>query len=319
MRTSKRMVITIACVIVTLLIAGIIVFKNRNVLSEESKQVIDTQEYISDTVGSDKNSKQEDGKTPAGEDKESDSNKAEQSSSPGSMEIIDQTEEEFTIPEIEIKQDSENKGDSAPISVNTDGIVDEKKIDGFKLEDGKDIDISEQRIRIDSVGSYSGPYVEDGSDEEVKDILSIVVTNISDQFLQYSQITMSSGEKKAVFEVSNLPAGSSALVLASERTAAGEDWKYKDDVSAFIEAAPMHDDIFSWKGGDYTLILTNKSKDRYEKVYVYYKNTKNGIYVGGITYRILFEDMAAGQTLEKQSRHFAGSDSHVMMIDYIDD
>lgn len=224
---------------------------------------------------------------------------------------------ELEIPETEIEQSSDGTGDDAPITVNTDGTVDISKIEGY-VSAQEESGTVQDSIRITSVGSYTGKYVEDGSDEAVSGVLSIVVTNVSERFVQYSKITMTNGTDTAVFSLSNLPAGASAVVLAEDRVSAEGTWSYQDDTTAFIDEAQTYPDIFEWQGGDYQLVLKNKSEEAYDQVYVYYKNTENGIYLGGITYRVLFEGIGPGQTMQKASKHFSGSNSHVMMIDYID-
>ena len=85
----------------------------------------------------------------------------------------------------------------------------------------------------------------------------------------------------AVFSLSNLPAGAAAVVLAEDRVSAEGTWSYQDDTTAFIDAAETYPDIFEWQGGDYQISLRNKSGETYDQVYVYYKNTENGIYLGG--------------------------------------
>lgn len=224
---------------------------------------------------------------------------------------------ELEIPETEIEQSSDSAGDDAPITVNTDGTVDVSKIEGYASAQEESGTVQDS-IRIVSAGSYTGKYVEDGSDEEVSGVLAIVVTNISERFVQYSKITMTNGTDTAVFSLSNLPAGASAVVLAEDRVSAEGTWSYQDDTTAFIDAAETYPDIFEWQGGDYQISLRNKSGETYDQVYVYYKNTENGIYLGGITYRISFDGIGPGQTMQKASKHFSGSNSHVMMIDYID-
>lgn len=223
------------------------------------------------------------------------------------------------IPEMEITQKSDGNGKTSPVSVQTDGTVDVNRLKGYAEGTKKDEKAAENRIQIKSIGSYSGPYVEDGTNEQVKNVLAIVVTNTSGEFLQYSEITMKNGDARATFALSNLPAGASALVLAKDRVVGGDDWTYEDDITAYIKKAELHEDKFSWEAGNNLLVLNNKSNDKYSKVHVYYKNTQDGIYIGGITYRIAFENLEAGEKREKLSKHFDGNNSHVMMIDYIDD
>ena len=285
-KKKKIMYITVGCIVVCLMAVSGLVYINRTFGSSEARR-----ESTADNG---------EGETSGRENEDSDDNTGE-----------------LEIPETEIEQSSDGTGDDAPITVNTDGTVDISKIEGY-VSAQEESGTVQDSIRITSVGSYTGKYVEDGSDEAVSGVLSIVVTNVSERFVQYSKITMTNGTDTAVFSLSNLPAGASAVVLAEDRVSAEGTWSYQDDTTAFIDEAQTYPDIFEWQGGDYQLVLKNKSEEAYDQVYVYYKNTENGIYLGGITYRVLFEGIGPGQTMQKASKHFSGSNSHVMMIDYID-
>ena len=245
----------------------------------------------------------------------SESEEEESLDASGTIEVIDGPEEEtdFTLPDMVIKQSS----DSDSVSVQTDGKVDITELTDYLEGSSPDKEISDSRITIASIGSYSGPFVEDGSDDPVSDVLSIVLTNTSEEFLQYSIITLTDGSHEAVFEVSNLPAGASALVLEKNRTPSNGQWTFVNDLSSFISEASLHEELFSWQAGDNFLAITGIGSETLSQVWVYYKNTENSIYVGGITYRIAFEGLEPGATMQKLSRHFKGDNSHVMMIDYI--
>lgn len=222
----------------------------------------------------------------------------------------------MTIPEMEIEQSSDDRK-KKPVTVNTNGKVNVAELSNYNEDKTMNEEIQNNQIKISSIGSYSGAYVEDGSDEKVEDILAIVITNTSKEFLQYSQITLSNGKDKAVFSVSNLPAGSSALVLSKDKIKAKGNWKYLDDMTAFIDEASLYPKIFSWEAGNNMVRMTNKSDEDFKNVYVYYKNVENGIYVGGITYRVKFDNLKAKQTAQKLSKHFSGKQSQIMMIDYL--
>lgn len=332
MKKRKIICAAIGCIVLLLIISGAIVFRSKdgkvarkdvskttenrngrtNERSDNSSGKSDIQTDDSNTKENDKidedDIKRNDQTKVDGTERETNEQNVKESTQP----------EEFNVPEIEVKQSSDGEGDNAPVTVKTDKSVELDKIEGYSSNQEEQATI-EDSIRITSIGSYTGNYVEDGSDEPVSEVLSIVVTNVSERFLQYSQITMTNGTDTATFSLSNLPAGASALVLAENRISAEGSWSYQDDTSAFIDEAEMHSDIFLWHGGDHMVALTNQSTATYEKVYVYYKNTQNGMYIGGITYRVAFENLGAGETAKKASIHFDGNNSHVMMIDYINE
>lgn len=221
-----------------------------------------------------------------------------------------------TSSQMEITQSSDDKN-KLPVTVRTDGKVDIHQLSNYSEDKSMNTKVQDNKITIQSIGSYSGAYVEDGTDEQVDNVLAIVVTNTSKEFLQYSEIILSNENEQATFTVSNIPSGASVLVLAKEKTIAAGEWSYLRDTTAFIQSASMYEDIFSWEAGNNLIRLRNKTDNDFENVHVYYKNVENGIYVGGITYRIKLDNVKAQETVQKLSKHFSGNQSHIMMIDYI--
>ena len=72
-------------------------------------------------------------------------------------------------------------------------------------------------LTIQRINGYSGMFIEDGSDKEVKNVAAIQVKNTSKQVVEYAQIELYNGDKKLVFEVSTLPANSSAVVMEKSK------------------------------------------------------------------------------------------------------
>ncbi len=218
------------------------------------------------------------------------------------------------------KEFSFAKTDTDGASVTTDGSVDISSIEGFTLKEMTQEPISSGRIRIVALGSYSGLFFEDGSDEEKEDIFAVVVTNTTDRFLQYSEITFSDGNgKEASFSISNIPSGASCLALEKNAKEYAKSYEYQEDVSAFIGDVSLHRDVFSWEIADNILELSNNGTDDIKEVYVYYKNAEEGVYLGGITYRVRFEDLGAKEEGQELSKHLSASKSNIMMVDIISD
>ena len=68
-------------------------------------------------------------------------------------------------------------------------------------------------LKINEFGSYSGEYVEDGSNKPVKNVAAIRVTNKSKKFLDYATVTVTVDGQPATFVITGLPAGKCAWVL----------------------------------------------------------------------------------------------------------
>jgi len=170
--------------------------------------------------------------------------------------------------------------------------------------------------------TYSGFFMEDGTDQYVENVMAIVVQNQSGRDLQLARIYAEFSDFTAVFHLTNLPAGESAMILEQNAHKAVTEKSTSirmEDVTFFSEKMSLQTDIFEYVLGDGTLDVTNKSgKDIEGDIYVYYKNYKDNLYRGGITYRIKLEGgLKAGATKQLQPSHFYPDLSRLMTIQYI--
>ena len=208
------------------------------------------------------------------------------------------------------------------------GTLDESKIQGYNaqissvneegVEKEENITLSDTNLKIESVGSYSGIYIEDGSDEQVTNVAAMLITNNSDQMLQIAEITFQVNDTEtASFKVTDLPAGTSTLVLeANKREYSEEDsYTYGETATGYMEQPSLEEDKFDLvtEGGKIT--LKNKTDQSYDKVYVYYKYVQlGGAYLGGITYRTPFENVPANGEVESIAAHFNPESSKIMAV-----
>ena len=72
-------------------------------------------------------------------------------------------------------------------------------------------------IELQALSGYQGPYVEDGTDDIVSDVLAITVRNDGDKTVQYAHIILTQGETAYEFDVTTLPVGASAQLLELSR------------------------------------------------------------------------------------------------------
>ena len=174
---------------------------------------------------------------------------------------------------------------------------------------------------IESIGQYTGPFVEDGSDVPKANVASIVVKNKSSQLLQYAEINLSVNDEIITFKVSTLPAGTSALVLESTGKFEFNDndnYRYVDSIYTYLNEASLMENKVEIIKDDKKLAIKNKSNENLGTVYVYYKYAQQGgLYLGGITYRSKFENVEAGATIEVDANHFSKDTSVILMVDYI--
>lgn len=189
--------------------------------------------------------------------------------------------------------------------------IDEVRDNSILLPDG---------LVISDVGSYTGAYMEDGSDDVVSGVLMIVVTNEGDRPLQYAKITMQAGEGTAVFSVTTLPVGASAVVLEASRLGYDRSVEY---AGAAVEQAAWFDgelslceDRLQLQQLDGALNVTNISGGDLEgDIVIYYKNSSADMFYGGITYRIrLSGGLPSGATRQVMADHFSERGSTVVFV-----
>ena len=181
-----------------------------------------------------------------------------------------------------------------------------------------DITLADSNLTVEAVGSYSGNFLEDGSDEPTANVAAMLITNNSDKMLQIAEISFQVNEKDtAVFKVTDLPAGTSTLALESNKREFSEEdaYTYGETATAYIEQPSLEEDKFELETEDGKITLKNKTDKSYEKVYVYYKYVQiGGAYLGGITYRTPFENVPAGGEAEAVAAHFNPESSKIMAV-----
>lgn len=175
-------------------------------------------------------------------------------------------------------------------------------------------------LRIDNLGSYTGIYMEDGSDELVSGIMRITVTNIGDQALQYADVTLSGPAGEAEFKFSTLKPGESAVVLEANRKPYSNTDVYTTAATSgivfFQEELSLQEDKLQIQPLDGGFNITNVSgEDIAGEITVYFKDSAAGMYYGGITYRGRVQGgMKAGEIRQIMSENFSDSGTTVVFI-----
>lgn len=205
----------------------------------------------------------------------------------------------------------------------------EKELDGksdFFQDSCEDVQEAafalEGDLEIVSIGSYSGAYMEDGSDEEVSDVLMIVVANTGDRVLQYAEITLSGESGDALFKFSTLDSGEQMMVLEAERKEYSENEisGYTEASAAntvfFTEPLELYEDQLKIQPLDGGFNITNISENDIQgDITVYFKDGNEEMLYGGITFRGKIEGgLKAGEVKQVMSDHFSVSDTRVMFL-----
>lgn len=184
------------------------------------------------------------------------------------------------------------------------------------------ISLSDSNLSVEAIGSYSGSFLEDGSDEPVSNVAAMLITNNSDEMLQIAEIDFQVNDSEtAHFKVTNLPAKTSTLVLEENKRDYREEdsYVYGKTASGYMDEPTLEEDKFEIITEKGKITLKNKTEESYEKVYVYYKYVQlGGAYLGGITYRTPFENVAAGAEVESVASHFNPDSSKIMAVQILE-
>ena len=173
---------------------------------------------------------------------------------------------------------------------------------------------------ITDVGSYTGAFVEDGTDEQVSDVLMIEVYNYGVAPVQYAEISLATGNETANFTLSTLPVGETMRVLEKTRMAFDENAEYTQaaaqNVAQFQKPMSLCQDKIQIQSLDGAMNIVNISgQDITGEVIVYYKNIADGMLQGGITYRVRFaEGMKKDEVRQIMTNHYSSSGSRVMFV-----
>lgn len=175
------------------------------------------------------------------------------------------------------------------------------------------------QLKVTDLGSYTGVFMEDGSDEIVSGIMMLHLTNESDQTLQYAEITLGNAQnEKAYFTVTTLPPGCSAVLLEKNRLpfAKGFEVIAVDNVVFFPEEPSKMEDTLQIRTSDGAINVTNISgQDITGTIQIYYKNSASDVYYGGITYMAKIQDgLKAGETRQLMPSHFNENSSSILFI-----
>ena len=188
---------------------------------------------------------------------------------------------------------------------------------GDKISNKSDFNTPDASLKIQRIQGYTGIFIEDGSDKEVKNVAAIQVKNTSNKAVEYAEIELYNGSKKLVFAVSTLPANSSAVVMEKNKTtfSSSKGVTYGKTTVAYADKLEKSSAVSCTKVENNGIKVTNKSGKDIPCVRIFYKyKSDDGYYVGGITYTAKIEDLKAGKSQTVYPSHFASDGGEIMMV-----
>ena len=163
---------------------------------------------------------------------------------------------------------------------------------------------------------YSGPFWEDGSNQEVSGVAALVVENQGGLVVSGGAVIVELEKDWLVFEISFLPPGGKVLVLEKDR-------KSYSTVSAVTcygwtrEEYPENPGLVSVETvGLRGLTLTNHTGCTVPSIQLHYKNydPETEMFLGGISYCITEDDLMPREVRTLNPDNFTARESRVVQI-----
>lgn len=224
----------------------------------------------------------------------------------GDKDKADAADEDVTALTDEKVAQYETIGDSNKSGISTDvsNAGEEPAAPWTTLND------TDYGVRFSTLAAgYDGYYIEDGSDEEVKNVLAMQFFNDSDQAIQYAEYVFRTGDTAVSFKISNLPAHQSCVVLEANRHKynSGEVLDLISRVVAKVDTLPFASDqvlLVDNSDGSVTVMnLTGETLPQVRFFYKYFYEDQN-TFLGGITYTASAEDIPAYGNVTVTPGHF---------------
>ena len=208
-----------------------------------------------------------------------------------------------------------NSGNQNTGGVSGDGSITDFDNTGETIKDN--YEVNDADIKIQYINSYSGIFIEDGSDVEVDNVAAIQVKNTSKKALEFAQIQIYNGDKKLVFDVSSLPANSSAIIMEKNKAPLDKSKSitYGGTTGGYTNKLEKDATIKYQKVDNNGIKVTNKSNKNIPCVRIFYKyKSSEGYYIGGITYTAKINNLKAKESQTIYPSHFDSDGGEIMMI-----
>lgn len=180
------------------------------------------------------------------------------------------------------------------------------------------IAVSGTSLVIDQIAAYDGPYIEDGTDREVVNILALVLRNTANVGICHAELILTRGTEEYCFTADTIPPGASVVVL-EKQCRPYIDTSYTDCFGWSIE-----DEHIWWDKsmleiteiGMGTLSVHNVSGESQENIKIFYKTylEESQTLVGGITYTTMIPVIAPGAMVEINPFHYASGYTQIVKV-----
>lgn len=164
--------------------------------------------------------------------------------------------------------------------------------------------------------AYDGPFLEDGTDDEVIGVAALELMNTSSQMIERGRIILRCADQVLHFDFTDLPAGERLLALEEYRCYYARDVVFDCEMDLRYAAEPSTDRLLARIETPGYICVENSSEKAYEGVKVHYKtyNEQSDMYIGGVTYTAYVGRMEAGSKISVTPYHVAKGYTQIVKI-----
>lgn len=249
---------------------------------------------------------------PKGEtDQENSSNTNTVSTSdPAVKENTNKEKENSTEKEEQKETDSQDTGNTA--TNNNNNNKNQNTNDSGPAVISLPYTLPNSSLVAESIQSYDGQYVEDGSDTEVSGVAVLILTNTGNTPVEYADIELGDYQ----FIASAIAPGATVVVQEKDKKGYTGDSSFTCTTHiANINSFDYSNEVTITENED-SLTVTNVSGADIPCVRIFYKlyMEDENIYVGGITYTAKITDLKADSSVTVTPTHYLQGYSEIMMV-----
>ena len=189
-----------------------------------------------------------------------------------------------------------------------------------------EIKVTNEVITVDGIQvlkaePYSGAYWEDGSDQQVENVMAVTVKNTGDTAIQLANLVVRDQAGNAYsFQCTSLWPNQTMIALEQNRAACNGVKEIVaaelEQVAYFAEEPTMCEDMLAVSCVDHAITVRNVSGDVFQGGRVFYKNEVNGISLGGITYMVAVPALEKDEEITIPAGHYTVDGSRVLFVTY---
>lgn len=171
---------------------------------------------------------------------------------------------------------------------------------------------------VESLASYDGNFVEDGSERQVFNVACIVLRNTTDEDIAWIQVVLQSCNEQLVFTANTIPAHGMVMVLEKDaKQYAGDEIGACHGQVIFASEEWLDGRQLRFTDVDMgTVAVTNLTDSNIKKLRIYYKtyHADVDIFLGGVTYCTTIENLEAGGMALIEPSHYARGYSRIVRV-----